>query len=93
MPYRPLLLGPELILNNKIIKNIHKLEQDVPEDLLPIIDTLKALQNVKSSCFGPKLGETYQDDINTFEEQWIQLYRDFQLQFSNKCHVIIGMPI
>ena len=42
--------------------------------LLPIVDTLKALQNVKSSCFGPNLGSDYQQ---------------FQLPFSNKCHVII----
>ena len=74
---------------DNIMKNIHKLEQNVPEDLLPIIDTLKALQNVKSSCFGPKLGEGYEDDINTFEEQWMHLHREFQLLFSNKCHVII----
>ena len=66
-----------------------RLVTTIPEDLLPIIDTLKALQNVKSSCFGPKLGETYREDINTFEEKWMQLYRDFQLPFSNKCHVII----
>ena len=66
-----------------------RLVTTIPEDLLPIIDTLKALQNVKSSCFGPKLGETYKEDINTLEEKWMQLYRDFQLPFSNKCHVII----
>ena len=68
---------------------LYKLEEVIPEALLPILDTLKALQNVKSSCFGPKLGNNYKQDIIQFEEKWMQLYREFQLPFSNKCHVII----
>ena len=57
--------------------------------LLPIVDTLKALQNVKSSCFGPNLGSDYKQDIINFENKWMVLYQQFQLPFSNKCHVII----
>ena len=57
--------------------------------LLPIVDTLKALQNVKSSCFGPNLGSDYKQDIINFENKWMVLYQQFQLPFSNECHVII----
>ena len=59
---------------NKIMKFFYKLEEVIPEALLPILDTLKALQNVKSSCFGPKLSNNYKEDIIQFEEKWMQLY-------------------
>ena len=35
------------------------------------------------------MGNNYKKDVIQFEEKWMQLYREFQLPFSNKCHVII----
>ena len=35
------------------------------------------------------LGSDYKQDIINFENKWMVLYQQFQLPFSNKCHVII----
>ena len=49
----------------------------------------KNLKGVKDSCFGPKLHENWKENIQNFEKAWFDIYIEFDIYFSNKCHVII----
>ena len=58
-------------------------------ELQTFIEVLKAIQEIKDSCFGPMLKPTYQKGIDRFEKAWYEIYIEFEIPFSNKCHVLI----
>ena len=73
----------------KIMKNIDLIEKAVEIQFKPFTECLKALKEVKDSCFGPFLRPNYKRAIEQFEQAWFDLYIEFEIPFSNKCHVII----
>ena len=73
----------------KIMKHLDILEKDVNLELQPFIEVLKAIKEIKDSCFGPTLKPTYQRAIDRFEKAWYEIYIEFEIPFSNKCHVLI----
>ena len=52
-------------------------------------ETLIALSNVKKACFGKIVDPRYKEIIKEFEEKWLDIYEDFDIYFTYKCHVII----
>ena len=74
---------------NKILENLDRLEETIEKEYIPFVTTLRALKGVKDSCFGPKLHENLKENIQNFEKAWFDIYIEFDIYFSNKCHVII----
>ena len=54
-----------------------------------IIEGLQSLKEVKAACFKPILAPNYKEAIINFEKAWYDIYAEFDIPFSNKCHVII----
>ena len=73
----------------KILKNLDLLEKNVNHELKPFSEVLQAIKDIKDSCFGPKLNPNYQTAIDRFEKCWYEIYIEFDISFSNKCHVLI----
>ena len=73
----------------KILKNVTILEEKISQEFKPFITVLQCIQDVKESCFGPKLNPNYQVAIDNFEKAWYDIYIEFDIAFTNKCHVII----
>ena len=71
------------------IKNMDLLESNVSLEFHPFIEVLKAIKEIKDSCFGPMLKPTYQTAIDRFEKAWYEIYIEFEIPFSNKCDVLI----
>ena len=65
------------------------LEEKISQEFKPFITVLQCIQDVKESCFGPKLNPNYQVAIDNFEKAWYDIYIEFDIAFTNKCHVII----
>ena len=74
---------------NKTLENLDRLEETIEKEYIPFVTTLRALKVVKDSCFGPKLHENWKENIQNFEKAWFDIYIEFDIYFSNKCHVII----
>ena len=73
----------------KILKNVDSLEEIVDKTYSPIIEALRSLWEIKKSCFEPELQPNYKTAISKFERAWYDIYLDFDIPFSNKCHIII----
>ena len=73
----------------KSLKNIDILEKQVNHEFQPFVKVLRAIKEVKEACFGPTLKPNYQTAIDDFEQAWYDIYIEFEIAFSNKCHVII----
>ena len=73
----------------KILKNLEELNAIVDPEYKPFIEALQAIKDVQDCCFKPVLKPNYQEAINRFETAWYNIYIEFEIPFSNKCHVII----
>ena len=71
------------------LKYIHILKEQVSQELQPFITVLKCIKEVKEACFGPQLKSNYKVAIDSFEQAWYDIYIEFEISFSNKCHVNI----
>ena len=52
--------------------------------------TLKCLEKVVNGCFGKVASENYQSLIDDFENAWLENYREFYMNFTNKAHILIS---
>ena len=41
-------------------------------------------------CFGKVASENYQSLIDDFENAWLENYREFDMNFTNKAHILIS---
>ena len=65
------------------------LKEIVGDTYESIVEALKALKEVKDACFGPNLKPNWKASLDNFEKAWYEIYIEFDISFSNKCHVII----
>ena len=73
-----------------ILKNLDKVEEVVGAELLPIVATMRAFGEVIRACFGKVAKENYKECINKFENCWNDIWCDFDINFTNKAHIIIS---
>ena len=73
---------------NKLLKHINELREILPEKYHIFVDTFESLSYVKESCFGFSLGQNYKENIRKFEKNWLILFKKFNVNITNKCHVI-----
>ena len=74
---------------DKLLRNLDKLEELVVEELKPIVETLKAFDEVIHACFGKEAHPNYMDTITKFENCWFEMYIEFDIPYINKAHIII----
>ena len=72
-----------------MLRNLDKLEEIVPKDLLPLVETLRAFDKVVHSCFGKEAHDNYKEQINAFEQCSFDIYMEFDVNFSTKAHILI----
>ena len=73
---------------NKLLKKIDKLREIIPEEYHIFVDTFESLNDVKESCFGFYLGQNYKETIRKLEKNWLILFKKYNVNITNKCHVI-----
>ena len=61
------------------MKHISELREIIPDDFDIFMDTFKALNDVKKSCFGFTLEENYTENIKLMEEKWTQIKERFNV--------------
>ena len=73
----------------KIMKNLDELQLLVDPIFSPFIDTLRALKDIKETCFKPILKPNWREALARFKNAWQDLYIHFDIWFSNKVHILI----
>ena len=54
------------------------------------MDTMRAFGEVISACFGKVADDNYKEVINKFENCWYDLKLEFEINFTNKAHIVIS---
>ena len=70
--------------SKKVLQKLDNLEENVPSDLKPYVLALRAFDAVRVSCFGQKLEESYQMDIENFKK----IYMDLEIGMIPKSHIL-----
>ena len=73
----------------KILKNLHKLQEILLQDLLPFLHTFESLRKFKKACCGKVLKPNALKLIEEFETNYNILHEKFGLTIINKAHIIV----
>ena len=84
-----MLASDHCLISSSTFENLDRFEQILNEDLVPFVDTLRALANVKKACFGRNPDPNYKEIVSNFESKWFEIYIEFDVAFTNMCHIII----
>ena len=70
--------------NKRLPLTLKEIVGDTYESILEAL-----IKEVKDACFGPNLKPNWKASLDNFEKAWYEIYIEFDISFSNKCHVII----
>ena len=73
---------------SKVLRNLHKLEEVLPQHLSTFMATLRAFRDVVDSCFRFSLDPSYKQVCTKFRYQYKELQREFNITMPNKIHVM-----
>ena len=65
--------------SSKVLKNLHLLEEIIPDALVPFLDCLYGLRNTVDSTFGFTLDPSYKEVIQNFQNCFERLRSEFSV--------------
>ena len=74
---------------NKILNNLDKLKDIIPQDLIEFYDAFASVKAFKDSVCTSQLKPNYLDVIKNLEESFLTLHHRFGCTIPNKVHIAV----